>query len=308
MMTSYLAWVEDIQATPGVKFGIPAIDKFVTPMRPGELTAIVGRPGSGKSTLLAYLARQEAKRIIQRGKVGQEVVVYVTWEQSAEELTAMFLAGDQYSISDVAWGRVDLDTVRHQVVKGAGTPIWTIGHGISRAGTRPPRMTPRIILDAIETMEEDFNVKPVLMLFDYLQLIPVENAKDRIQQVTEVPILIKELALRIGCPAIAAAQARREVDDRDEKLPTARDCQWSSAIEQTVSKLFSVWRPGVTEQAGSIIKLQGGKTYPVNDQLFIIRMLKQRGEQGRHTWAMYFHPAYLRLAELETRLDLRRET
>jgi len=33
----------------------------------------------------------------------------------------------------------------------------------------------------------------------------------------------------------------------------------------------------------------------------IMRMLKQRFDRGRYTWAMYFNPALLRLAEMETR-------
>jgi len=163
-------------------------------------------------------------------------------------------------------------------------------------------MTPDAVLGAIETMEEDFNVKPVLMLFDYMQLIPVPGFRDRIQRVTEVPIQIKELALRIGCPAVVGVQARREVVDREEKMPEMRDAQWASSIEQTSDKIFGLWRPCRTENEGDTLEIQGADgIYTVHERLLFIRLLKQRGDVGRHTWAMYFAPEYLKLAEIELR-------
>jgi len=51
------------------------------------------------------------------------------------------------------------------------------------------------------------------------------------------------------------------------------------------------------------VELWDGKRYAVNEKLMIIRMLKQRFGPGRDTWAMYFDPAFLKLAELETRQE-----
>ena len=302
MMTGYLQWAEQAQANPGIQFGVPAIDQQMIPMKAGELIAILGRPGDGKTSVLAYLAKLEADRIIARGAENDEAVVYVTWEQSCEELTAFFMAGTEYSVSDVAWGRVDLDKIRHQVTGGAQMPIWVIGHGISRAGAKTPRMTPDVVLAAIESMEEDFNVRPVLMLFDYLQLVPIPHASRRVDQVTEAPIRIKEVALRVGAPAVVGVQANRSVDARTVKLAEQNEAQWSSAIEQTSDKMFSLWRPARTEEMlGNHIEMENGQRYEVTPTLMLIRMIKQRFAQGRHTWAMHFDPAYLKLAELELR-------
>jgi replicative DNA helicase len=298
----FVAWAEHIRANPGIQFGVPAIDRVVIPMRPGDLVSLIGRPGHGKSSLMAYFARQEATRIVERGKEREEAVVYTTFESSAEELENFFQTDGEVSASDVAWGRVDLEFIRAKSVKRASLPIWTIGHGIARAGTKMARMTPEVILGAIESMREEFGVKPTLLLFDYLQLIPILGMSDRVQRITEVPIKVKELALRIGCPAIVGVQARREVDDRKEKIPDMRDAQWASSIEQTCDKTFGLWRPIRTETANSMIEIEGSdKSYQVNDRLLILRLLKQRGDRGRHTWGMYFAPEYLKLAEMETK-------
>jgi len=226
LSAEHLAWAESIQTGQGIRWGIPAIDRVVIPMQPGNLTCLIARPGSGKTSLMAYLARHEAAVITARGAT-DEAVVYVTWEQSAEELEAFFQTDGTYSISDIAWGRVDLEIMRQRAVKRAKLPIWVIGHGIGRADRRLPRMTPEAVLHAVETMHEDYGVKPSLLLFDYMQIIPVGRADDRVKQVTEVPILIKELNLRIGAPAVVGVQASREVDTRTIKIPELADAQWA---------------------------------------------------------------------------------
>uniref|UniRef100_A0A6M3J553 Putative helicase n=1 Tax=viral metagenome TaxID=1070528 RepID=A0A6M3J553_9ZZZZ len=297
----YLRFAEQIHADPGIPFGIPGTENVVIPLRAGNLVVIMGRPGHGKTSIMAYIAKAESDRIIARNAAAREAVVYVTWEQAAEELEAFFQSGSLYSVSDLAWGRVDLDIIRRQAVKRANVPIWVIGHGIGRAGQSVPRMFPETIMAALESMQEDFGVKPTLVIFDYMQLIPIREARERVEQVTEAPVRIKELVNRLGTVALVGVQARQEVDDRHDKLPGMRDGQWASSITQTADKAFSLWRPALTEEKGTIIKLEGGKSYTVTENLLLVRMLKQRFEQGRHTWALHFSPEYLKLAELETR-------
>lgn len=298
----YLEWAENIQASPGLIFGLPSIDKVVIPIRRGELVFFIARPGHCKTSLLAFFAKQEADRITADKKQEMQAVVYCTWEQSAEELEAFFQADGEYSASDVAWGRVDLDRVRSKAVKRANLPIWIIGHGIGRAGEKTPRMTPNAVIEAVGTMKSDFGIEPRLMLFDYIQIIPTERATDRVQQVTELPILIKELALRLGVPALVGVQASRDVDKRNIKLPEMFDAQWASSIEQTGDKVLSLWRPWQTEQPGQLIEVDG-RAIEVTEWLILMRLLKQRGERGRHTWALYFEPHRMKLAEMETRHD-----
>ncbi|MFH1634945.1 MAG: DnaB-like helicase C-terminal domain-containing protein [Chloroflexota bacterium] len=303
---SYVAWAERIQATEGCTWGIPAIDKVVIPIRAGEMGVILGRPGHGKTSILAYLARTEARRILARGKRESECVVFVTWEESAEELTKMFIPPAGYTITDLAWGRVPLDVIKKQASQLAQfPPVWIIGHGIERArqGKRAPDMTPEAVLSAIETMEEDYGIKPTLTLFDYIQRVPVRRIANKVEEVTEAVKSINDLGMRIGCPVYVGAQARQEVDRYDNKMPTAADCQWASAILQDADKLYALLRPAQylnpSQMGKEFYQFSDGRSFAVTEDLMILKMWKQRGDVGNHVWGLYFEPETLTLGEME---------
>jgi replicative DNA helicase len=113
---------------------------------------------------------------------------------------------------------------------------------------------------------------------------------------------MKELALRIGVPAMAGVQAKREVDFRDEQTPEMGDGQWASSIEQVADKIFGIWRPFVTssEKSHLNIKYQGQMhQLKITPELAILKMRKQRGDIGQFTWYLHFSPANLKLCEME---------
>lgn len=303
LAAEHIAWAERNQRIPGVPWGIKSIDERVIPMRRGDLVGLIARPGHGKSSLMAYFARAESKRIMERGAEDCEAVVYVTWESSAEELENFFIADDHNSASDIAWGRADLDYLKRKAVKRPRVPIWVIGHGIGRASPDTPRMTVDAVYAAIESMEADYGVKPTLVLLDYIQIIPVQRAGERVTQVTEAVIRAKELAQRVGVPIVAGVQARREVDNYTVPIPEKSDAQWASGIEQTVDKLFGLWRPTISPGfEDKDLQIEGvNHGVLVTPELLVLRMLKQRFEDGRWTWALHFAPQYLKLCELELR-------
>jgi replicative DNA helicase len=297
LATEYAAWARDMQAAHTITWGVPSLDEKILPFRPGNEIAFLARPGNLKTSLLVWFAITEAQRIISK-LAEDEIVVYVTYEQTSEELTAILQSRmTPFSVADIVRGRVDVEQVMPYAIEQVMLPIWIIGHGLSRNNSQMPRMTPEVVYRAIETIYQDYGKKIVLLCFDYMQLIPVQNAADRVAQVTEVPIRIKELAMRVGCPALMAVQAGREVDNYGAKIPQMRDAQWASSIEQTCDAVFGLWRPWQTEKPGSVMDI-GETSITVTENLFVMRMLKQRFESGRWTWALSFDPGKLELSEL----------
>lgn len=293
---------EFIKAHPGITFGVPCVDRYVIPQRPGDMTIIVGRPGSGKTSLLARQAKRTAEEIMSRNAQLEECVIYVSWEQHAEELEAYFEADNSYTVSDYAWGRVDMDDVRAKAFKRAHLPLWMIGHSRKNVLQQSKPMTLSVVFQAIESMVYTFEKapKPVLLCFDYAQLIPWEGQyHSRPAQVKAAINATKQLALRVGCPVMVAAQATRDVDRYKVPIPTMNDAQESSGLEQVTDKMFGIWRPWKTQREEKTVTVAPGYEVQNCPELFVLRMVKQRLEDGDRTFILHFDMGELRLAELE---------
>ncbi len=293
----YVAWAEALKAAPGVTWGC-VLDKYLIPMHPGNLTAVVSRPGHGKSSLMAYMARREARAIIKRGKQAEECVVYVSWEQPVEELEAFFQSGDGFTSTDLAWGRADLDTVRRKAIERIDLPVWMIGYSIGDASKSKPPLTVDAVYQTIRSLRIDYHRRVTLICLDYLQIIPVRRGADRTQQVTEAVIEAKHLAMDVGAPTLAGVQARREVDGYANPIPTLADCQHASAIEQTADTQLGLWRPIKTVDEEEYVKI-GKHTYDLTEPLFVVKLNKQRLDQGQGTWAMSFTPQTLEMRDFD---------
>lgn len=298
LAVEFIDYAKQIRANPGITWGVPSMDKVMIPMRPGDVVGIIARPGHGKSTMSAYLSRRIGKQIASNGEKGR-CVVYVTFEQSVEEIEAMFEIDAEagYNLNDIAWGRADLDKMIGNSVKRLSLPVVMIGKSQSRR-RQTMRMTVENVYKALASLEDDYGVKPSLVVLDYIQIIPVDSARDRVTQVGEAIVRSKELAIDIGAPIVFCVQANRKVDDYGEKIPGANDCQWASAIEQTADKLIGIWRPVLTEDEDAVINMNG-KEIKITQNLFIARLLKQRMAIAGQTFVLNFAPEFVRLSDME---------
>ena len=307
LAANHVRLAEKIQSEPGVTWGIPVIDKRVIPMRGGDVSLLIARPGMGKTTLMAYLARAEANRIVKRNAGEAETVIYATWEGTVDAIYAAIVAGrGGYSSTDFYWGRVGLDTVKANVVKRGVFPIMMLGFSTIPRGPAPV-MTLDALFKGIQSVQSDFGLKPTLVCLDYLQLIPsADRSSERRDEVAKAIVGAKMLGMSMDVPFVLGAQASRKVDSYGIKLPTMSDIQWSSQAEQHSDKLFGLWRPALTEELKPgeqppLVEIDGSQ-YEANERLLVLRMLKQRGDSGRHTFALHMEPELLELAELETKV------
>lgn len=298
---SYVDWAERLQTEPGITYGC-VLDKALIPLHPGDLMGVVARPGHGKSSFMAYMARREALSIVARGQADSEAAVYVTWEQTAEEIEAFFQAGDSYSSTDMAWGRVPINKIRQQAVSRVQLPVWVIGESKRHEGRVRPRMKVEYVYAAVESMRQDYGVRPTLLCLDYVQIIPVDNAREKIEQVENAIQQAKQLAIRTGIPVIVGVQAGRKVDDYRHPIPTMADAQWSSSIEQVADKLLALWRPIRTfvPDDKPTINIKGVE-YTNDEELFVVRILKQRFGVGFGSFAIRFLPQTLAVHDYDTK-------
>lgn len=299
---SYVRYAKRIQAEPGIRYGC-VLDSAVRPLRPGDVMAVVARPGHGKSSWMAYLARQTAEKIAADEKAA---VVYATWEQTVEEIEAFFQSGREYSSTDMAWGRVPVEKIERGAVKRPRLPVWMFGESKRHEGVQRPRMTIDYVYEAIETMEEEYGVRPVLLCMDYVQLMPTHKNRKKQEQVEEAINDAKQLGMRTGLPIVIGVQARRDVDAYKNPIPTMADAQWASAIEQVADIQLGLWRPIRTHDPAEdpLIKV-GGHTFENHEDLFVIRLLKQRFDAGYGTFAVRFRPQTLEVWDYDVKQERR---
>jgi replicative DNA helicase len=301
---SYVNWAKRLQTDPGITYGC-ILDKHMIPLHPGDLMAVVARPGHGKSSFMAYMAKKTAQDIVARRggdkKECKECVVYVTWEQTTEEVEAFFQSSGNYSSTDMAWGRVPMNDIIKGSVNRVNLPIWVFGESKRHEGKKRPKMSIEYVYAAIESMAEDYNVKPVLMCLDYVQIMPTPVNENKTMQVDEAIRQAKELAIRMGLPIIIGVQARRAVDTYKNQIPIMSDAQWSSSIEQVADKQIALWRPIKSSDPIDQPTINvGGVDYANDEDLFVIRLLKQRFDIGFGAWAVRFKPHTLQVYDYDT--------
>lgn len=288
--SNYTRWARETAEVPGVQFGGQMGTKLI-PLRKGRVLGLLARPGHMKTTLGGYWVREEAEKIVARNETDKFYTAHICWEQPVEELEAMYQMPSGYGVTDVAWGRVPMATVIKDSLARPSLPVWLFGDSIYSTDFDSPPMTVEVILEAIHGLYKERGMLPRLLFFDYIQDIPVPDEHNRLSQVTAAMRAVKRLAVQAKCPVIVGIQANQRVDDYAIPIPAIRDAEWSSVIGQKTDALISMWKPARTTQGEEMPTIDiAGSSYMNNDNLLVIRLLKQRFEKGLGTFALDFDP------------------
>jgi replicative DNA helicase len=280
----------------GIRSGIADLDKVLLPFRPGELISVLGYTSNYKSGFMNWLSKQALKTISQDDV--ESLVVRVTWEQSVEEDTLSWLAGEaDLSITRMARGLIDepeFQRLQMSSIKRSATPMWIIGHSQQENKDRRrarPRMTMTDIANGLamiangEIDNTKHNFKMIVL--DYLQRIrsDADDGDSKREQMMEAVNRAKDCAIAFACPVVLGVQIGRQILDRDDKSPRIDDGQETSNIEQSSDKMFGVWYPIKTEEPGK--EIAGVK---VTKNLLIASLLKQKMGEAPATFALYVDP------------------
>ena len=288
----------------GIPVGLTQLDKKFIPLMPTELCSIVGRPGNGKTGFMVRWARDRAAWLRKNDLGDKRLVIYLTLEQSIEELNAFNIAADErLSITSMARGEItdaEWDRCLTASVDRVFLPLWNVGYS---AMTDVKQV--KIDLDAIEgalELARERNKREIDIVFvDYLQRMPITRAENKTVGVSDNLDGLKNIALRLKCPVVTGVQARREVDEYADHIPELDDGQWTSNIEQTSDRVISLMRPAKYFEVGKKysggIKLIDGMN--VTKNMMLIRVLKQKLGEDNFSYLAYFDPEYNRLSEME---------
>ncbi len=288
----------------GVRLGIPCVDEYFQPARPGQLIAVIGMTSNYKTGLMTYWARTAARQIATDENLKQ-AVVYVTWESAVEELLALDMAAALgISATDIFQGKItdaQMDDLKLAAVKRSCLPLWIIGHSI-KEGKKRPRLTLTLIGKALNMMRDDFGLRPRAIFLDYLQQIEPEGGEDRRMQVFQNVYRCKDMSYAMKCPVIMGTQANRAAYSNQWGVPGVADSMETSNLEHTADGVFGVWMPKTNHEAGAIITAKGSdKRLVVSDNLLILRVLKQRMGPAGKWWPLFVDPTKNFIGEMDTR-------
>ena len=84
-----------------------------------------------------------------------------------------------------------------------------------------------------------------LIVVDYLQMMHASGRRaeeSRVQEVSEISLLLKSVARELKVPVIAVSQLSRAVEHRDKKIPQLADLRESGSLEQDADVVMFIYR------------------------------------------------------------------
>lgn len=229
---------DDIERDPfapfeGMPLGIPSIDaKLSGGVANGELCVLMARPGMGKTALLLNAG-------VNALAAGRRIGI-VSLEMTPRELARRIV---------VCHGRVAMGKFkRAELSPGEKARAHKAAEVMTRDNLRlngeaNPNMA------QIERLVYRWSTgeTPIEALFvDYAQIVRHEDREtDRrvISRVDDVINRLKALAMAYNIPVFVAVQARRAVDDREDRIPHQGDGADCSTIEKAANVIISLDRP-----------------------------------------------------------------
>lgn len=211
----------------GVPTGFADLDNFLIPEN-GSMTVVAGRPSMGKTALALSLAVQVAK-------AGRKLLFF-SLEMSARQVLQRIAAiSERISLERIRFKRMTAEEQeRFDGQRYLDLPIilndcssWT-PYALRREVRR------QINKRAIE-----------LVIVDYLGLLRIPGADNRVAEVTEISRELKAIAKDLDVPLIVLHQLNRASEGRSDKRPSLGDLRDSGAIEQDADMVWFPFRPAV---------------------------------------------------------------
>lgn len=216
---------------PAIKTGLNCIDDKIGGFYRGDLILIGGRPGMGKTALAVALAT----KIAQQGKA----TIIVSLEMTDQGLAVRIISevsGVPYFQIRNGWVNEDqLKTIITESKAIEDLPIMFVPSHVRDLGSIHAAVKRAISIFA------DAGIETGAVFVDYLQLVR-SSKRERIDQITEISMGLKGLALLMDIPVFALSQLNRSVESRDNKRPMLSDLRDSGQLEQDADCVIFPYR------------------------------------------------------------------
>jgi replicative DNA helicase len=229
--------------------GIPALDKIIRGLAPGDLMILGGSTSMGKTAT----ALEIATNVANEGKA----VAFVSLEMSKEQLATRMIS---------ARSRVPYSALRdaHQMDEKDFRSFVEAAREVSLGAMRiiPKHIRDIPAIHAACKRAGDEMGKPLsLIVVDYAQLVRGEG-KTRYEQMTSVSIGLKTLGGMLNCPVVALVQLSRDIGFRDDKRPQLSDIKETGQFENDADQVVFCHRESYWLQRQGPKLTKDGKVTP----------------------------------------------
>lgn len=210
----------------GIKTGFVDIDKRLGGLMPSDLMIIAGRPSMGKTAYAMNIAENAALD-------NRNVLIFSLEMSEAQIIDRMFSSLSGVSANKIKEGKLDNEDTA--LYGGACYKLKRMSLNIIDRPAMHVRHVANIANKFNRTKKLD------LIVIDYLQLMR-SDAKDRLQEISEISRTLKSIAKGLNVPVVALSQLSRSVDSRTNRRPVMSDLRESGQIEQDADIIQMLYR------------------------------------------------------------------
>ena len=226
----------------GILSGFYDLDLITQGFQNSDLIIIAGRPSMGKTAFSLAIMLNVIKTInlpvlFFSLEMSKEQLIYRLLSQEAEINSRKLRSG---SLSNQDW-----EQLLNCIENFSDLPLFI--DDTSNLTIQEIRVKIRNIIFK--------HSKIGLIIIDYLQLMQNLNSKieNRVQELSEITRLLKNLAREFNVPIIALSQLSRNVEARVSKKPVLSDLRESGSIEQDADLVLMIYRDSYYNESDSNI-------------------------------------------------------
>jgi len=212
----------------GVPTGFKDLDNMLAGLQESNLIVLAARPGLGKTAFALNIARYLSVE-------EKEPVGMFSLEMSKEELVDRLLVR-----------QADIDAWKLKTGRLEEDDFTRLSEAMGMLAEAPFFIddTPAISVLEMRTKARRLQVEHGLKLIivDYLQLVRGRQLENRVQEVSEISMGLKNLARELKVPVIAVSQLSRAVEVRGGARPRLADLRESGSIEQDADVVIFLYR------------------------------------------------------------------